>query len=85
MKEVAKMLKSLGPHYSLKWEWFFDYDPVIRMELTYFNPMTQMIFKCDQKFPQEALNNTDGRFGSQVLDDMARKINDKVKEYWRDK
>ena len=58
MKEVAKMLKSLGPHYSLKWEWFFDYDPVIRMELTYFNPMTQMIFKCDQKFPQEALNNT---------------------------
>jgi len=89
MKEIAKMLRRLGPRYLLTWEWSRDRAyPVLIMTLMCAEQphLGTPQFTCKHSIDADAVGHMDDLdYGARILEDMHHKIIEKQKEYWADK
>jgi len=82
MKEIAKLLKSIGPNYELKWRMeYFGPDKAMVMSLVYWNSRLETKFTDEHRFPFDTMENFD-QYGPQILFDMYRRIDEKLREKW---
>jgi hypothetical protein len=82
MKEIAKMLKTLGPDYELKFRMEYFYPvPGVRMELVYSDTRLNAVIMHDHHIPFDQME-TLGQYGPRILEDMGRAIQAKINETW---
>ena len=85
MKEVAKMLKSLGPKYELMWRMdYFGPGPESRsmiMTLIFRDPDLKIICKHEHAVPFDHLDAM-AEYGPNLLEDMSLAIQKKLREAW---
>ena len=78
MKEIAKMLKSLGPKYTLEWRWEYFIIPSMIMTLHYVNNDLQIHVKKEFQIPDDQIEHMN-EYGPQILDDMHRAIRERFR------
>ena len=84
MKEIAELLKSLGPNYTLEWSMeYFGQEHVMIMTLVYWNTTIKMSFKQQHSIPFAQIENLD-KYGKEILDGMSRGIQDELRKTWKE-
>ena len=82
MEKIAEMLKTFGPDYELKFRMdYFSHCPGLVMELVYANPRLNERFLHQHEIPFIDVEHL-GVYGPQIINDMFRAIEQKVREKW---